>query len=109
MMVIFIKHVLGVGMGHPRLLGNTSAYYGMVEQQGHLTLHLHILIWIAGSLLSDKMKKQLMNPQSDFQKKIIEYLEKAHVGEFLMGSMDEIVTKINDTNGNDDYVDPTLD
>ena len=35
---MFIKHVLGVG--------NTSAYYGTVEQQGCLTLHLHLLLWI---------------------------------------------------------------
>ena len=39
----FIKHVLGIGSEHPGLYGETSAYYGTVEQQGHLTLHIHLL------------------------------------------------------------------
>lgn len=47
---MFIKHVLGIDEDHPGLYGNTSAYYGTVEQQGRLTLHLHLLLWIAGSL-----------------------------------------------------------
>ena len=40
----FIQHVLGVGTHHQGVYGNTSAYYGTVEQQGHLTLHLHLLL-----------------------------------------------------------------
>ena len=40
MITCFIKHILGVGTDHCRLYGNTSAYYGTVEQQGRLTLHL---------------------------------------------------------------------
>ncbi|KAG6905752.1 hypothetical protein DXG01_000915 [Tephrocybe rancida] len=36
----FIKNVLGVGADHPGLYGDTSAYYGAVEQQGRLTLHM---------------------------------------------------------------------
>ena len=46
----FIKHVLGVGMNHPGYFGGTEAYYGTVEQQGRLTLHLHLLLWIKGAL-----------------------------------------------------------
>ena len=42
----FIQHVLGVGTSHKGVYGNTSAYYGTVEQQGCLTLHLHLLLWI---------------------------------------------------------------
>jgi hypothetical protein len=30
----FIKNVLGVGQKHPGIFGETSAYYGTVEQQG---------------------------------------------------------------------------
>jgi len=41
---------LGVDQDHTGLYGDTSAYYGTVEQQGRLTLHLHLLLWIAGSL-----------------------------------------------------------
>ena len=46
----FIECVLGVkitkkGIKRRRgLFGTTSAYYGTVEQQGRLTLHLHMLL-----------------------------------------------------------------
>ena len=44
MVNMFIKHVLSVGIDRPRLYGETAGYYGTVEQQGHLTLHLHTLV-----------------------------------------------------------------
>ena len=50
MIQAFIEQVLGVGTHHPGLYGNTSSYYGSVEQQGRLTLHLHMLLWIRGAL-----------------------------------------------------------
>ena len=46
----FIQQVLGVGAHHQGVYGNTSAYYGTVEYQGCLTLHLHLLLWIRGAL-----------------------------------------------------------
>ena len=46
MVDLFIKHVLGVGLNRRGLYGETSGYYGTVEQQGRLTLHLHMLLWI---------------------------------------------------------------
>ena len=49
MVELFIKHILGIGTDHEGLFGETSAYYGTVEQQGRLTLHLHLLLWIVGS------------------------------------------------------------
>ena len=47
---MFVKHVLGVGTNHPGIYGNTAGYYGTVEQQGRLTLHLHMLLFIKGAL-----------------------------------------------------------
>jgi hypothetical protein len=44
MIQAFIKHVLGVNADHPGLNGDTSSYYGIAEQQGRLTLHLHMLL-----------------------------------------------------------------
>ena len=41
---LFLKHVLGVGTNKPGLYGETAGYYGTVEQQGRLTLHLHMLL-----------------------------------------------------------------
>jgi hypothetical protein len=34
MICMFIKHVLGIGVKHSGLYGNTASYYGTVEQQG---------------------------------------------------------------------------
>ena len=50
MIQAFIKHVLGMDADHPGIYGTTSLYYGNVEQQCHLTLHLHMLLWIKGAL-----------------------------------------------------------
>ncbi|KAF8230504.1 hypothetical protein L208DRAFT_1281647, partial [Tricholoma matsutake] len=82
------EHILGVGSKHPGLFGETSAYYGSIEQQGCLTLHLHLLLWIKGSLSPDKTWKRILDPTSEFCQKLIDYLEKAHIGEFMTGSCD---------------------
>ena len=47
---LFIKHVLGVGSNHNGLYGKTKTYYGTVEQQDRLTLHLHLMLWIENAL-----------------------------------------------------------
>src|SRR5712692_7166503 len=104
---MFIKHVLGVGREHPGLYGETAAYYGAVEQQGRLTLHLHMLLWIVNSLSPQEIRDRIMDPNSDFQKKIVEYLEGVHVGEFLTGSMDDVKKNVNKDIECKDYKDPT--
>ena len=40
----FIRDVLEINAKHRGLYGDTEAYYGTVEQQGRLTLHLHLLL-----------------------------------------------------------------
>lgn len=52
---IFITDVLGVKSSHNGIFGHTEAYYGTVEQQGRLTLHLHMLLWIMGLLNPSKL------------------------------------------------------
>ena len=69
MIQAFIKHVLGVNADHPGLYGDTSSYYGTVEQQGHLTLHLHMLLWIKGALTPQEIRDRIIDPESNFQKK----------------------------------------
>ena len=44
MVGLFIEHVLGFSKDQQGLYGDTSAFYGTVEQQGQLTLHLHMLV-----------------------------------------------------------------
>ena len=86
----FIKNVLGVDNDHSGLYSKTSGYYGTVEQQGRLTLHLHLLLWIEGALSPQEIRDKLMSEDSAFQKELVEYLESAHKGEFHTGSMDDV-------------------
>ena len=50
MVQIFIEEVLGMKSNHCGQYGDTQTYYGTVEQQGRLTLHMHLLLWIKGSI-----------------------------------------------------------
>src|SRR4051794_33453031 len=105
---IFIKHVLGVGTNHPGLYGQTSAYYGTVEQQGRLTLHMHMLLWLRGALSPQEIRDRIIDPNSDFLKKMVEYLEGVHAGEFQKGSVDEVEAEITHKEAHDkNYKDPT--
>ena len=64
---MFIKHVLGFGEKHDGYFGNTEGYHGTVEQQGRLTLHMHMLLWIKGCLTPQEIRDKIMDPTSDFQ------------------------------------------
>jgi hypothetical protein len=94
MIRMFIKHVLGVGAEHPGLYGDTAGYYGTVEQQGRLTLHLHTVLWIRNALSPQEIRDKLMNKDGEFQRNLIKYLEGCQKGEFLTGTMEDIQTKI---------------
>ncbi|KAF7967866.1 hypothetical protein HWV62_32838 [Athelia sp. TMB] len=76
----FIRCILGIGESKEGLFGKTSSYYGTVEQQGRLTLHLHLLLWIKGSLTPQEIRDRLMEPDGEFQSSMVEYLESAHQG-----------------------------
>src|ERR1700691_3659810 len=104
---MFIKHVLGVNQEHLGLYGKTAAYYATVEQQGRLTLHLHMLLWILNSLSPQEIRDRIMDPNSDFQKKMVEYLESVHVGEFMTGTMDEVKEQVDENMKAKEYKDPT--
>jgi len=91
---MFIKHVLGVGTNHPGLYGDTSVYYGTVEQQGRLTLHMHMLLWIREALTPQEIRDRIMDPTSDFQKKMVEYLEEVHMGEFITGDIEQVQSTV---------------
>ncbi len=69
---------------------------GTVEQQGHLTLHLHMLVWIVNSLSPQEIRNRIMDPTSDFQKKMIDYLESAHTAEYVDSELEIVREEIND-------------
>ena len=67
----FVKYVLGVDSGHEGLFGETEGYYGTVEEQEHLTLHLHTMLWIRGSLTPQQIRDRLTSKDGTFQKSLI--------------------------------------
>ena len=107
MIQAFIKHVLGVDTDHAGIYGDTSSYYGTVEQQGRLTLHLHMLLWIRGALTPQEIRDRIMDPESDFQKKMVEYLESVHMGEFITGSLEDVKQNLDIAELDDQYKNPT--
>ena len=107
MVEIFISDVLGVDTKHCGLYGDTNGYYGTVEQQGRLTLHLHMLIWIKGSLNPQEMREKIMSSSSEWQKKLIDWLENCHTGDFLTGTHAEVSKNITENAKTDGYSDPT--
>src|ERR1700676_2690693 len=48
-----------------------------------------------------------MDPNSNFQKKIVEYLECVHLGEFMTGTMDEVKEQAQENMKAKEYRDPT--
>ena len=87
---LFIKHVLSVGLDRLGLYGKTSGYYGTAEQQGRLTLHMHMLLWIMNALTLQEIHGRIMDPNSDFQRAMVEYLESVHIGEFFNETMEDV-------------------
>jgi hypothetical protein len=90
MVKLFIRHILGVDTDHGGIFGTTSGYYGTVEQQGRLTLHMHMLVWLKGALSPQEIRNRIIDPNSDFQRQMVEYLESMHSGEFINTTMEEM-------------------
>ncbi|KAJ3816448.1 hypothetical protein F5880DRAFT_1494286, partial [Lentinula raphanica] len=108
MVTLFLDILVGIDSSHPGIFGPTSAYYCTVEQQGRLTLHLHGLIFSKKNISPLEMKNLLMDPSSDFQNRLISYIESVRVGEFLTGSKDDVKTVISYTEKSDNYISPEL-
>src|SRR6266540_798157 len=107
MVEMFISDVLGVDSIHRGLYGETNAYYGTVEQQGRLTLHLHMLLWLKGGFRPEEICKRLLDPGSDFRKKMISWLESVHIGDFQTGSFDDVAKRVRQKSKDKFYKDPT--
>lgn len=104
---MFIRHVLGVDTDHCGLYGDTSAYHGTVEQQGQLSLHFHMLLWIWGGVSPDEICCRIIDPDSDFWESLIQYFESVHAGEFMTGTKDEVEACVKAESDHASYHDPT--
>lgn len=104
----FIKHVVGVDASYKGLYSKTRAYYGTVEQQGCLTLYLHLLLWITSSLNPQEIRDRIMKHDSDFISVLIAYLESSYVREFETRSSSNINQQIILDKTKPQYVNPML-
>ena len=83
---MLIDLVLGMAFEDERgLFGPVDSYYGTVEQQGRLTLHIHMLVWIKNSPTPEEVRSRLadFNWREIFGKQFVDYLEATHTGDFL--------------------------
>jgi hypothetical protein len=104
---MFIQHILGVGSPHKRLYGDTAAYYGTVEQQGKLTLHLHMLLWIKGAVALKEIQRCIKDPNTLFSESLVKYLESCHAGEFITGSKEAAFKNVELMMALSEYKNPT--
>ena len=107
MVETFITDVLGINESHRGLYGDTGGYYGTVEQQGRLTLHLHMLLWIKGNISPQEMRDKILKSNSVWRKKLIDWLESCHTGDFLTGSYAEVCESVGKKREEEGYIDPT--
>ena len=107
MIKMFICHVLGFEKDHHGFYGETAGYYGTVEQQGRLTLHLHMLLWIRGSPSPDDLRSKILDPGSDFRQKLVEYLDNAHAGDFLQKNRADVEADVHEASQSPEYKNPT--
>ena len=89
---------------HCGLYGNTGGYYSTVEQQGCLTLYLHMLLRIKGNINLQEMRgKAILYGR----RKLIDWLESCHTGNFLTGSHAEVAESVEKKREEECYIDPT--
>ena len=108
MVTMFLTDVLGIQADNREgFYGPTSGYYGTVEQQGRLTLHLHMLLWIAGNLNPEDIRSKILGDDSEWRKSLVSWLERCHSGDFITGIHEEISNRCEELKTKADYVDPT--
>jgi hypothetical protein len=107
MVKLFISEILGIDVKEAGLYGVAKAYYGTVEQQGRLTLHLHMLIWLLGNLTPQEMRERILDKNSGWQKRLIAWFESCHYGEFMTGTQEEILANVAECSKQESYMDPT--
>ncbi|KAA1478949.1 hypothetical protein DENSPDRAFT_861946 [Dentipellis sp. KUC8613] len=49
-----------------------------------------MMVWIKKALTPQEIRDRILDANSTFQKQLVEYLEAAHAGEFIGGTMEEI-------------------
>jgi hypothetical protein len=83
-------------MRNEGIFGNVASYIGTVEAQGRGTLHLHMIVWLVGSLTSAKMQQALKS--NSFRTRVKNYI-KANIKADLDGASEGTVNAMPRENG----------
>ncbi|EJD38106.1 hypothetical protein AURDEDRAFT_72509, partial [Auricularia subglabra TFB-10046 SS5] len=106
MVDVFIAEIIRWGQECPGLFGSCNAYYGTVEQQGRLTLHLHVLLWLCNALSPEEIKQRLLDPASTFQKRMLSYIDSCHQGHLIDSSKNSALLRLERRVEESGYVSP---
>ncbi|KAF8218780.1 hypothetical protein L208DRAFT_1128052, partial [Tricholoma matsutake] len=66
-----------------------------------------LLLWIKGGLTPDEIRDCIIDPSSDFQQKMVKYLESSFQGEFLTRTQAEVLSDVFHASQAEGYLDPT--
>ncbi|KAK0491919.1 hypothetical protein EDD18DRAFT_1026025, partial [Armillaria luteobubalina] len=66
-----------------------------------------MLIWIKGVMSPQDVRDNILDPKSNFQKRMVEWLEGCHMGELFNGSQSEVQAQVENKKMKPGYVDPT--
>ncbi|KAF8223999.1 hypothetical protein L208DRAFT_1218390, partial [Tricholoma matsutake] len=66
-----------------------------------------LLLWIKSGLTPDEIRDRIIDPTSDFQQWMVEYLESVYRGEYMTGTQDDVLTNISNAAKSPAYCDPT--
>jgi len=73
------------------LYGKTAAYYADSNSKEDWLCSAHASL-CSELIISQEIRESNYGPNSDFQKRIVEYLGSVHVGEFMTGTMEKSET-----------------
>jgi hypothetical protein len=103
MVELFVSCMLGY-QGDERtassrgLFGEVADYYGTVEAQGRLTLHLHCLIWLKNAPSPQELRERVL-ADNVYAEKVLAYLESVVQGEYFHGTEEDVKIEIERASG----------
>ena len=53
-----------------------------------------MLVWLKSSLTPQEIRDRILDSNSDFQRRMVEYLESVHQGEFITGTMESVGNRL---------------
>ncbi|KAH7905863.1 hypothetical protein BJ138DRAFT_973719, partial [Hygrophoropsis aurantiaca] len=62
-----------------------------------------MLLWVKSALTPQEIRDRLMSSDSEFQRRLVEYLEGVHNGEFLSSSVDEVKERLDYMHVDDEH------